>query len=175
MVRVCDWTEVLEDGETLLWQGRPGIGIVFTTAYCLFASNIAILTAIHYFYSNAREPYFTGITLTYLILFCGMTAWGLLWPSLTRYRSRYVVTNKRALVAVQKPFAHPQFISYPAQDWTHLVLAGKSPSNLFFRAGKPLHFGLRTDTRKSDLSRFRMGTTFTKSCKTYSLPVAKIE
>ncbi|OIQ36001.1 MAG: hypothetical protein BM558_14400 [Roseobacter sp. MedPE-SW] len=138
MVKICDWTEVLEDDERLLWQGRPGTGIVVSTAYYLFAFNIAILSAVHYFYSNAREPYFTAVSIFYVILFCVMTAWGLVWPSVIRRCCKYAVTNKRALVAVQKPFTQTQITSYPAQDWTPLVLTDKAPANLYFTSRKIL-------------------------------------
>lgn len=137
MTEICDWTEDLEEGEKLLWQGRPGIGIIFSAHHYLFAAIITILSSVHYFYSNAREPYFTGISLSYVILFL-VLAGALLWPSIIRHHSRYAVTNKRALIAAQKPFHQTQITSYPAQDWTPLVLAGKAPSNLYFTSRKIL-------------------------------------
>lgn len=145
MARICDWTEVLEDGEQLLWQGRPGIGVfVSTFQYLIMATFLLSITNIYYFSGGPPEKHSLAVNLFYTAYFVLIVLY-VLWPLVVRRRSKYAVTNKRALIAVQKPSARTQITSYPAQDWTPLVLTDKPPSNLYFTSRET--FALRAANR----------------------------
>lgn len=145
MARICDWAEVLEDDERLLWQGRPGIGIVVSTfQYLVMATFLLSVTNIYYFSGGPPEKHALAVNLFYIAYFVSIVLY-VLWPSFVRSRSRYAVTNKRALIAMNKPFAQAQITSYPAQNWTPLVLTDKHPSNLYFTSREL--FALRAANR----------------------------
>lgn len=138
MANICDWTEVLEDDERLLWQGRPGIGVVVSTfQYLIMATFLLSVSNIYYFSGGPPEKHALAVDLFYTAYFVLIVLY-VLWPSVIRRRSKYAVTDKRALIAMQRPFSQTQITSYPAQDWTPLVLAGKAPSNLYFTNRKIL-------------------------------------
>lgn len=144
MARICDWTEVLEDGEQLLWQGRPGIGIVVSFFHYTSILAFVLSFANIYYFSERSEQHPLAVHLLFIFYFL-LLAWSIVGPSFVRRRSKYAVTNKRALIAVHKPFARTQTTSYPAQDWTPLVLTDKPPSNLYFTSRET--FALRAANR----------------------------
>jgi len=139
LARICDWTEVLEDGEKLLWQGRPGIGIVVSFVHYIFILSFVLNFANIYYFSERSEQHSLAVHLLFIFYFL-LLAWTIVGPSFVRRRSNYALKNKRALIAMHKPFAQAQITSYPAQNWTPLVLTDKPPSNLYFSSRKTLAF-----------------------------------
>lgn len=141
-----DWQGVLEDGERVLWQGRPDPGIrlesedmgqtlmgVFMTAFALF-----------WMWNAARTSILFALFGTVFLVIGGRQALqGNVIAAYVRSRTWYTLTDRRAIVATDMPVQGRRLSSYPLTPETETQLVEGDPGSILFGAG----FGRRLDRR----------------------------
>lgn len=119
------WQDILESGETILWQGRPDPAIVFTLAnvgtliFGLFFAGFALFWMI----MAASGP--SGFWMFGLLHFgigLSMAFGSLFWGPWRRRHTWYTLTNKHAFIATDIPFKGRRLKSYPITAESHLDL-----------------------------------------------------
>lgn len=102
-------SRTLEPGEELRWQGKPRQGLMFRRHdrylipfFVLWTSGIAI---IGFPGTRADIPFpFFAIPVVMLAFGLYMLFGRFLWDMAVRFRTRYALTNRRALVIMGSPF-----------------------------------------------------------------------
>lgn len=139
------WDDLLDPGETILWQGRPdpgfalhpirpvqmGMGVVFMLFSLFWISMAEGITggmrgagdAIQWF------PKFGW-------LFFGIGAWNaglyLIWAHVVRQRTVYSLSNRRAFVATDLPVLGRRLQSHPLDDGSPVELDDGVPGSVWF-------------------------------------------
>ncbi len=129
------WQGVLDDDESILWQGRPDGRFVFkplmlfTTTFGIVFSSIALFWMIgvsrggSLFWVFGLLHFGAGLTLIF---------GGLFTASFVRQRTWYTLTDKRAFIAKNLPFLGRSIRSYPINSRTVIEYHDGRFSNVFF-------------------------------------------
>lgn len=129
------WENILNDSETILWQGRPDPAFTITggqIAQALFGAAFAGF-ALFWMLMASRGP--SGFWMFGLIHFSvgiAITLHALIWPTYRRRHTWYTLTNERAFVAMALPFKGKSLNSYPILPDTPLRLADGQPGSVWF-------------------------------------------
>lgn len=141
MISTDTWTSILADDEEILWQGRPDGAIAPTLSDFCHLFVVLSLTASRYPHSNTWSwthlwpPTVFGFLLGTL---AALVTFRILWLAFLRKRSRYALTNKRALISIQLPFRDRRVTSFPVGEWVSLTVSDKPMANLYFSTRKVL-------------------------------------
>lgn len=129
------WQGILDDDETILWQGRPDGSFVFkpimlfTTIFGIVFSSFALLWMI-----GASQG--GGILWMFGLLHFGagiaVIFGGLFKASFVRRRTWYTLSDKRAFIAKKLPLAGRSIRSYPINSRTVIEFHDGRFSNVFF-------------------------------------------
>jgi hypothetical protein len=132
------WEGLLDQGETILWQGAPDKGIVFSVPQIpemLLGLVFAVVPM-----GAALDPNTTLFsrlfTVPFMIVGLGIAMKSNILASLRRRGSHYTLTNRRAIIATRFPFSGRKLASYPisASTLLHLEEAGEFGTILFHRS-----------------------------------------
>lgn len=129
------WRGILDDGERIVWQGRPDqsfqidirkaplalFGTVFA-GFALFWMAMAAQAG-GFFWMFGLIHFSVGIGLIYSATF---------WTVLKRRRTWYTLTNRRAFIASNLPFAGKRLDSYALTPETRLSLKSGNPGSVVF-------------------------------------------
>ena len=134
------WSDYLDPDETLLWQGAPSGRLRFTkgdvlltlfgcvwTAFALFFTVISTLAAIAHAsgWGNVKVSgnfpasiyIFPLMGLAFLVLGIVQTFGPVFWDAWKRRRTRYALTDRRALVACSLPWRMVESFPIGAESW----------------------------------------------------------
>lgn len=138
------WDGILDDGETILWQGRPDGAItlrpanIFTLLFgCVFAG-FALFWMAGVFQAGGS---FWAFGLIHFSVGVGIIVQALFWDAFRRRRSWYTLTSRRAFIATDLPLMGRRLKSYPITAETTLELIDKTPPSV--------HFATRTKRTKN--------------------------
>ena len=156
------WDGILDEGEVILWQGRPvsglsfhGIDIIstlmglFFMGFSLFWMSMAASIAMGFGKSD-----FGGI-LPFIFPLFGLpfffigfyNAIGhILWDAYLRSKTHYTLSSKRAYIALDHPTQGKTLKNYPIDANTDVILKVGPPDSVWF-AGKRIGFARIEDGR----------------------------
>ena len=143
-----DWKEVLADGEALLWQGRPGVGLVFELSHFLRLMRGAVMLGL-FLYMLGRLRYgiasYWDIRAIVLFVFFLPVPLDLVKSMITRRMQRYGLTNARAIITTNLgPFGR-KVQSFPLTPEAPLTLIRRAKrSSILFSQTPKWYTGLIT-------------------------------
>ncbi|SLN21669.1 hypothetical protein [Roseisalinus antarcticus] len=139
------WEDILDEGETILWQGQPRPGIVTRgwsfadTAMGIFFmvfSTVWIGMALNITSGFRNPPFFIGIFPLFGGIFFCIGFWNAIghrfWKSYMLTRTYYTVTSKRAFIATNPPFGGRSLKDYPIGKDSELELIDGDPGSVQF-------------------------------------------
>jgi hypothetical protein len=153
------WAGILNEGEEIKWQGRPGTGMVLTPsafgklAFGLFFSGFAVMWMIGaaqsggIFWMFGLIHFFAGIAVM---------GSGLLWPGIKARFTWDSLSDQRAFVATDFPWAGRRLQSYPITAQTSLSLDEGTLDTVLF-ASEDYRVKGRTRTRRIGFERIADG------------------
>ncbi len=110
------WEGILEEGERILWQGRPDARVKWSEFSPIQTFVGVLFTAAGY---NALSSMIEGPAQIFMIVPLAIAIMGLyfvgghfLWSALRRSRTHYTLTNRRAFIAVDL-WPRKSLTSYP--------------------------------------------------------------
>ncbi len=110
------WEGILDEGETIVWQGRPDATVVLTVAnvggflFGLFFAGFALFWMIMAsqagggFWMFGLIHFFVGLSVAFGAMF---------WNAWRRKHTWYTLTDRRAFIATDIPFKGRKLNSYP--------------------------------------------------------------
>ncbi|SPH23396.1 hypothetical protein DEA8626_02460 [Defluviimonas aquaemixtae] len=133
------WDADLADGERLLWHGRPNASIRFLPQYWVVSAFGLVFLGVGLFeLIRGRALGFDLLSVVHWTLasvfFLGglyMVAGVYLADAIDRRRTRYALTNRRALIAMTKLGAR-SVTSHMITGATDLELRGEAPASVLF-------------------------------------------
>ncbi|MEX0302823.1 MAG: aspartate carbamoyltransferase catalytic subunit [Leisingera sp.] len=129
------WAGILDDGEDIIWQGRPEGGIsmrpfsIFEAVFGLFFAGFAL-----FWMTQAAKAggSFWMFGLLHFSVGVGIVFHAVLWSAFVRRNSWYTLTNRRAFIATSLPLMGRRLKSYPLTGDTPLELVDGQPASVFF-------------------------------------------
>ena len=129
------WEHILDEGEEILWQGRPSTAFrilprhVVTFLFGLFFSGFALFWMV----AAARDG---GFAWTFgLIHFSAGIAVAIgpvWWDDVTRKNTWYTLTDHRAFIATDLPLRGRRLKSYPINPHTQVDFRPDEPASIYF-------------------------------------------
>ena len=154
------WEDILDPGETVLWQGRPEAGPAFRPQHPMQVVMGVFFVAFSTFWIKMAFwitggfpddmgglidifPYFG-----FLFLGVGLYMAGgfVVWDMLRLRRTTYTLTDRRAFIATDLPLQGRRLRSWPLDEDTRLSLDDGAPGSVWFtwkevkwRSNRSLH------------------------------------
>ena len=129
------WDGLLDDGENILWQGRPDGGfafktsMIFLTVFGLFFAGFALFWMTM---ASMAGGYFWMFGLIHFAVGVGIIAGSILYPSYKRRRTWYTLTNRRAFIATVLPLLGKRLKSYPITEDTQIEFQDNAIPSVMF-------------------------------------------
>lgn len=146
------WDGILDEGETILWQGRPVAGLsfqnidimstlmgLFFMGFSLFWMSMAMNIAGGFGRSDFGGflPYiFPLFGLPFFFIGFYNAIGHILWDSYLRSKTHYTLTSKRAFIATAHPTNGKLLVDHMIDEDTHLTLRIGPPDSVFFKNAK---------------------------------------
>lgn len=154
------WEGLLDEGESILWQGRPAAGLsfhntdvmsvvmgLFFMGFSLFWMNVASnITSGMNGFGGGIPKVFPLFGIPFFLIGFYNAIGHILWQALVRSRTHYTLTTKRAFIATDHPFQGKLLRDYPIDTDTDVILKVGPPDSLWF-AGKRIGFERIEDGR----------------------------
>ncbi|MFQ5438568.1 MAG: aspartate carbamoyltransferase catalytic subunit [Paracoccaceae bacterium] len=135
MTMTAGWEGILDEGEEIVWQGRPDGRIVFRVTnlmgfvFGLIFAGFALFWMI--MASNAGG-FFWMFGLIHFFVGVGIAFGAIYWNAFLRRNSWYTLTDRRAFVASDLPIIGRRLKSYPIDEDTVLEFDGADPATIYF-------------------------------------------
>ncbi len=132
---VPGWEGLLDEGEEIVWQGRPDGKVVFrvgniaTFIFGLFFAGFALFWMVM---ASFAGGFFWMFGLIHFSVGIGISAGGLFWNAFKRRRSWYTLTNQRAFIASELPLVGRKLRSFPITAGTVLEFDNRDPATIYF-------------------------------------------
>jgi hypothetical protein len=138
------WEGLLDDGETILWQGRPRPGLNFAPVQPmqifmgLFFMGFSLFWMRQAAWITGSGPFgplsklFPLFGLPFFFIGAYNAGGYALWRGFLQGRTWYTLTDRRAFVATDVPFRGRSLKSYPITADTVLEFDGEEPATLTF-------------------------------------------
>lgn len=129
------WESILDEGENILWQGRPDgavrwkVGNFMTLIFGVFFAGFAL------FWMVMAAQAGGGMWMFGLLHFgvgIGIGIGPPLYAAYKRRHSWYTLTDSRAIVATDMPLRGRKLKSYPITAATNLGFDGETPASVTF-------------------------------------------
>lgn len=129
------WEGILDDDETILWQGQPKPGLslrprhIGTLIFGLFFAGFAL-----FWMRMAYEPgtFFWAFGLIHFCAGLGVAFAPVVMPLISSRRTWYTLTDRRAFIARQSLFGQRKLKSYPITADTAIELETGTVSSIYF-------------------------------------------
>lgn len=129
------WQGILDDGEQILWQGRPSSRIDWLDGDWRSALMGLVMVAFALFWMFQAAKSGTGMWLfgmLFLVIGLRSALSENVLPAYIRSRSWYTLTSRRAIVATDMPVRGRRLVSFPITAATPVVLEPGDPGSIFF-------------------------------------------
>lgn len=129
------WEGILDEGEKILWQGRPDGRLSLhphnwpAFIFGLFFAGFALLWMI---LAAAAGGVMWMFGLIHFSVGIGVGLGPNIWSAWRRRHAWYTLTNRRAFIATDTPLAGRRLATYPITADTRLALSDKAPATLSF-------------------------------------------
>jgi hypothetical protein len=153
------WEGILDPGEEIQWQGRPDTAPVLTPGslgkmvFGLFFAGFAVFWMIG---AASTGGLFWMFGLIHFSVGIGLMGGGMFWPGIKARYTWYSLSNKRAFIATDFPWASRKLHSYPISAQTSLSLDDGPFKSVFF-ASEEYRVKGRTRTRRIGFKRIPDG------------------
>ncbi len=135
MADLSGWQGILDDGETILWQGRPASRIDWLEGDWrnMLLGGFMMAFALFWMFQAAKSGTFMWVFgMLFLIIGARTALSETVFPAYIRSRSWYTLTNRRAIVATDVPVRGRRLASFPITAATPVVLAPGDPGSIYF-------------------------------------------
>jgi hypothetical protein len=115
------WESILDEGENILWQGRPDARLVWKISYIFTFIFGMIFAGFALFWMVMASQAGGGFWMFGLIHFSvglGIAVGPPFWSAFSRRHTWYTLSDRRAFIATDKPFVGRRLKSYPITDDT---------------------------------------------------------
>ena len=129
------WDGILDDGERILWQGRPDGHIVLTALHIplvLFGTAFAGFALFWMIMAAFAGGFFWMFGLIHFLVGVGLVVGPPIFSAFRRRRTWYTLTDRRAFIATDLPVSGRKFRSYPIDEDTRLDFVDDDPSSVHF-------------------------------------------
>ena len=137
------WDNILDEGEKVIWQGRPEGGIVFkprsimTFIFGLFFAGFAFFWMVA---AASAGGFFWTFGLLHFSVGIGLSFGSIFWDVWKRRHTWYTLTDRRAFIATNLPISRKQLNSYVIEADTIIDFQGGYLASINFahemRSGK---------------------------------------
>lgn len=110
------WEGILDEGEEILWQGRPDAAVVFTVANIggfFFGLAFAGFALVWMIMASQAGGGFWMFGLIHFFVGLGVAFGAMFWNAWRRRHTWYTLTDRRAFIATDIPFKGRKLNSYP--------------------------------------------------------------
>ena len=117
------WDGILDDGEVILWQGRPGTKVVWKISHIMsFVFGLAFAGFALFWMTMAAQAggYFWTFGLIHFSVGIGLAIGPPYWSAWRRRHTWYTLTDRRAFIATDLPLQGRKLQSYPIAKDTQL-------------------------------------------------------
>lgn len=132
------WAGILDEGETILWQGRPNGDVVVsltTVASSLFGLAFAGFALFWMIMAAQAGGFFWMFGLIHFSVGVLLAGGPLFWDAFRRRHTWYTLTDRRAFIATDLPLKGKRLESYPITADTPLSLEEDPRATVYFAAG----------------------------------------
>ena len=129
------WDGILDDGERILWQGRPDNRVafrashIFTFIFGVFFAGFALFWMIM---ASQAGGGFWMFGLIHFTAGVGIMLGPIFWPAWSRRHTWYTLTDRRAFIATDIPMMGKKLKSYPIEAGTPIDFRRGEPATLYF-------------------------------------------
>jgi hypothetical protein len=130
-----NWEGILDEGEEILWQGRPDGALVLRPQNIPLAVFGLIFAGFALFWmmmAASAGGLFWSFGLIHFSIGIGLIIGPSLWSAYRRRHSWYTLTNARAFIATDIPVLGRRLKSYPILPGARLELIDGSPPSIIF-------------------------------------------
>ncbi len=131
----ADWGKHLQEGEEIVWQGRPDVAIslgVKEIGMAIFGTFFAGFALFWMIAASRGDGGFWMFGLLHFSVGASLVAWSIFGGAFRRKRTWYTLTNRRAFIASDMPIRGRSLKSYPiTQNLPIDYLDNAVPSILF--------------------------------------------
>ena len=129
------WEGILDEGEKILWQGRPDARVALKVSSFvgfLFGLGFAGFALFWMIMASQAGGFFWMFGLLHFFVGLGVAFGAMFWSAWRRRHTWYPLTDKRAFIATDVPFRGRRLKSYPITDTTVLDYDGGNPASIMF-------------------------------------------
>lgn len=129
------WQGLLDEGETILWQGRPDKGIRWFDGdvTSTLMGVVMVCFALFWMFKAAQADTLMWVFgFLFLIVGARQTIAGNIVPAYIRSRSWYTLTDRRAIIATDIPVRGRRLTTVPITPQTEITLEAGSPGSILF-------------------------------------------
>ncbi len=132
------WAGLLDEDETILWQGRPDGAVTFSVTNIpasLFGLAFAGFALFWMIMAAQAGGFFWMFGLIHFSVGLALAGGPVFWDAFRRRHSWYTLTDRRAFIATDMPIRGKRLESYPIGPTTELSLVDDPLSTVYFAAG----------------------------------------
>ncbi|WP_422031344.1 aspartate carbamoyltransferase catalytic subunit [Roseovarius sp.] len=135
MTGADSWKGILDDDETVLWQGRPDGGMTLKAGnimgflFGLFFAGFALVWMV---LASQAGGFFWMFGLLHFFVGVGIAFGSTFWSAWRRRHTWYTLTDRRAFIATDLPFRGRSLKSYPITKSTVIDYDGGEPASIMF-------------------------------------------
>jgi hypothetical protein len=160
--QAAGWDGILDEGERILWQGRPVAGLsfhntdvmgalmgVFFMVFSLFWISTAAQIGNGFGnsgFGGAFPKFFPLFGLPFFAIGFYNAIGHVFWQAYLRSKTHYTLTSKRAFIALDHPTNGKTLKNFPIDANTDVILKIGQPDSVWF-AGKRIGFARIDDGR----------------------------
>lgn len=129
------WQSILDDGESIKWQGRPDGKLAFKAAYIftfLFGLAFAGFALFWMVMASSAGGGFWMFGLIHFSVGLGLAILPPFWSAFVRRHTWYTLTDRRAFIATDKPFVGRKLKSYPITKDTSIEFTPADLATIHF-------------------------------------------
>lgn len=129
------WENILDEGEQILWQGRPDarivwkIGHIFTFLFGIAFAGFAVFWMVM---ASAAGGGFWLFGMIHFSVGLGIAFAPPFWGAWRRRHTWYSLSDRRAFIATDTPFVGRRLKSYPITDDTVIGFVPGAPATIHF-------------------------------------------
>ena len=130
-----NWQGILDQGESILWQGRPDGSVTLTianVATSLFGMAFAGFALFWMIMASQAGGFFWMFGLLHFSVGVGLVAGPMVWSAYRRRNTWYTLTDRRAFIASELPIKGKTLDSFPITEDTILSLKDGPPDSVYF-------------------------------------------
>ncbi len=135
MTQPAGWQGILDDGEAILWQGRPNTDLIWRPANwvtMIFGLAFAGFALFWMIMAAQAGGLFWAFGLIHFSVGLGIAFGPPFWNAWRRRHTWYTLTDRRAFIATDMPLRGRRLRSYPITEDTVLAYDAGDPASIHF-------------------------------------------